>query len=314
MVERPRVFTVDDLKRLPLVSRICFIECIANRPDPYGETVADTHGLVACSEWTGVPLSILLREVGVRNGASWVIAEGAEAGKHTKSVPLVKALDDVLVAYGQNGEAVRPDQGFPIRLIVPGYEGVWSVKWLRRLKVVDQPYATFQEMSRFLSGNPKSQPNSYDLGPKSIVTFPSGKQRLPERGPYIVTGLAWSGGGAIRRVEVSTDGGRTYHDAEIAGPALPKALTRFYFPWRWEGEEALVQSRCTDERGQVQPSETQFRLYWNWTREELYQNPNIVISGHGNWIQPWKVNRDGMVMNGLAPLASGPTGGLHDHQ
>jgi sulfane dehydrogenase subunit SoxC len=296
------VFTVDELKRLPFVSRIHFVECVGNRPGPNGRSAADTHGRMGCSEWTGVPLAVLLKEAGLKNGAKWVIAEGSEDGKHTKSIPLPKALDDVLVAYGQNGEPVRPDHGFPLRLIVPGFEGIYNVKWLRRLKVVDQPYVTFQEHSRFIGPNAaKTQPDSYEFGPKSVITYPSGTQMLTARGSYMITGLAWSGGGAIRKVEVSTDGGKTYREAEIAGPILPKAFTRFLLPWRWEGEEALLQSRCVDEKGQVQPSEADFAKYWNLTRPQLYLTVSSIL-GHANWIQAWRVNINGQVTNGLPPV------------
>ena len=302
MVDRPLVFTMDELRRLPLVSRIGFLECIGNRPNPRATTVTGTHGRMGCSEWTGVPLSVLLQEAGLKNGAHWIIAEAADGSRHTKSVPLAKALDDVLVAYGQNGEPVRPDHGFPLRLVVPGFEGVYNVKWLRRIKVVDQPYLSFQEHSRFLTPNPKTQRDSYDFGPSSVITRPSGSQQLPETGPYVITGLAWSGGGAVRRVEVSTDGGRTYQEAGLAGPVLPKAHTRFYLPWRWSGEEAVLQSRCLDEKGQLQPTEAEYARYWNLTRGELYGTIQSQL-GHCNWQQPWKVDTDGKVTNGLAPTA-----------
>ena len=301
LVERPLVFTIDELKRLPPVSRIHFLECIGNRPSPNGKTVADTHGRTGCSEWTGVPLPVLLREAGLKDGAKWIIAEGSDGGKHEKSVPLSKALDDVLVAYGQNGEPVRPDHGFPLRLIVPGFEGIYNVKWLRRIKVVDQPYLTFQEHSRFLSSNPKTQPDSYDFGPTSVITYPSGTHRLPAHGVHVISGLAWSGGGAVRKVEVSTDGGKTYKEADLSGPVLPKAHTRFVLPWKWEGEEAVLQSRCTDVKGQVQPSEVEFAKYWGFTRAQLYAAIQSQL-GHCNWIQPWRVNRDGQVINGLPPI------------
>jgi sulfane dehydrogenase subunit SoxC len=300
MVDRPLVFTMDELRRLPFVSRICFLECIGNRPNPRATTVAGTHGRTGCSEWTGVPLSVLLREAGLKNGAHWIIAESSDGGRHTKSVPLAKALDDVLVAYGQNGEPVRPDHGYPLRLVVPGFEGVYNVKWLRRIKVVDQPYLSFQEHSRFLTPNPKTQRDSYDFGPNSVITAPSGSQQLPEPGSYVITGLAWSGGGTVRKVEVSTDGGQTYQEAQLAGPVLPKAHTRFYLPWRWSGEEAVLQSRCLDEKGQLQPTEAEYARYWNLTRAQLYGTIQSQL-GHCNWLQPWKVGLDGTVTNGLAP-------------
>lgn len=303
LVDRPLVFTIDELKRFPSVSRIHFLECVGNRPSPNGRTVSDTHGRMACSEWTGVPLSTLLREVGVKNTATWLIAEGSDSGKHEKSIPLAKALDDVIVAYGQNGEPVRPDHGFPLRLIVPGFEGIYNVKWVRRLKLVDQPYLTFQEHSRFIGSNPRTQPDSYDFGPSSVITYPSGSQRLTGHGSHVITGLAWSGGGAVRRVDVSVDGGKTYLEARLTGAVLPKAHTRFELPWRWEGEDAILQSRCTDAKGQVQPTEAEYAKYWGFTRQQIYSTIQSQL-GHCNWIMPWRVSRDGQVTNGLPPVGA----------
>jgi sulfane dehydrogenase subunit SoxC len=303
LVDRPLVFTIDELKRFQSVSRIHFLECVGNRPSPNGKTVSDTHGRMGCSEWTGVPLSVLLREAGLKNGAKWLIAEGSDGGKHEKSVPIAKALDDVLVAFGQNGEPVRPDHGYPLRLIVPGFEGIYNVKWLRRIKVVDQPYLTFQEHSRFLGSNPRTQPNTYDFGPSSVITYPSGSHQLASRGVQVISGLAWSGGGAVRRVEVSTDGGKTYKEAELTGAVLPKAHSRFQLAWRWDGEEAVIQSRCTDAKGQVQPTEAEYAKYWGFTRQQLYTAIQSQL-GHCNWIMPWRVNRDGNVTNGLPPVGA----------
>ena len=300
LVDRPLVFTMDELRRLPFVSRAYFLECIGNRPNPRATTVTGTHGRMGCSEWTGVPLSVLFNEVGLRDAASWIIAEGADGGRHTKSVPLAKALDDVLVSYGQNGEPVRPDHGFPLRLVVPGFEGIYNVKWLKRIKVVDKPYLSFQEHSRFLTPNPKTQRDSYDFGPNSVITQPSGEHQLPAPGMYVVSGLAWSGGGKVSKVEVSTDGGATYREAELAGPVLPKAHTRFHLPWRWDGGEAVLQSRCLDERGQLQPTEAEYARYWGLTRGQLYGTIQSQL-GYCNWIQPWKVAADGEVTNGLEP-------------
>jgi sulfane dehydrogenase subunit SoxC len=290
-----------ELRRLPFVSRIHFLECVGNRPNPRADTVTGTHGRMACSEWTGVPLSVLLNEVGLKNGGSWVIAEAADRGKHTKSLPLAKALDDVIVAYGQNGEPVRPDHGYPLRLVVPGFEGIYNVKWLKRIKVVDQPYLSFQEHSRFLTPNPKTQRDAYDFGPNSVITQPSGSQEMGGHGLHVISGLAWSGTGKVSRVEVSTDGGHTYHEAELAGPVLSKAHTRFCLPWRWHGDEAVLQSRCLDERGQLQPTEAEYAQYWGLTRGQLYGTIQSQL-GHCNWIQPWKVGSDGKVANGLEPV------------
>lgn len=297
LVDRPLVFTLAELKRLPFVSRIHFIECQANKSAPKKKTVQESHGKTACSEWTGVPLSLLLKEAGVRAGASWILAEGDEAGKHTKSLPLAKALADVLVVYGQNGEPIRPHQGFPLRLLVPGFEGLYNVKWLRRIKVVDQPYMSFQEVSRYTTKDPKSRWFQFEMGPKSVITFPSGEQRLPGRGFFMISGLAWSGGGTIRRVEVSTDGGRTWLDAQLHDPVARIAHTRFSVPWKWNGEESLLLSRCTDDLGQVQPSLAEFAKFWGRTPEDVVGDTSGV--GHFNVIQPWRVARDGTVDNAI---------------
>jgi sulfane dehydrogenase subunit SoxC len=299
LVDRELVFTLDDLKRLPYITRIQFIECDGNRPNPNGNSVVQTHGRVSCSEWTGVPLSVLFNEAGIKNGASWIVAEGAEAGKHQMSVPLSRALDDVIVAYGQNGEPVRPDQGFPMRLLVPGVQGIINVKWLRRIKVTNQAYHGHRDDLNGYLQNPAVRDTRF--GPKSVITFPSANQRLPGPGFYVISGLAWSGGGAIRTVDVSTDGGKTYKTADIVGPRLPIAMTKFALPWRWGGEEAVLQSRCVDETGEVQPTEAEFARFWKLTRQQLYRQ--MTRLGHCNWIQPWRLSSNGLTTNGLEPVA-----------
>ena len=298
MVDRPLVYTMDELKRFPSVSRIYFLECNANsRPlrGPNADSVQLVHGRTSCSEWTGVLLPVLLKECGVQKGASWIVAEGSDANKYTMSIPLGKAMDDILVAYAQNGEPVRPQQGYPVRLVVPGWEAIRSVKWLSRIKVVDQPYMAWHESGN----NADTLPNGkglwyrFELGPKSVITRPSGGQRLPGHGPYEITGLAWTGGGAVRKVEVSIDGGRTYKEAELQQPVHRYAHTRFRFPWMWNGEEAVLQSRCTDERGEVQPTIAEAAKNLRVTPEYFYE------ADHFNGIQPWKVNRDGSIRNAL---------------
>ena len=303
MVDRPLVFTMEELMRLPSVTRAHFIECIANAPRPEEKTLDEMHGMIACSEWTGVPLSVLLDEAGVRDGARWVLSEGAEATKMGASMPLAKAMDDVLVAYAQNGEPIRPHQGFPLRLVVPGFQGKFHVKWLRRIRLVERPYMTYWERRSFTKRmqtartGPSRMANSHaagegayfmEQGPKSVITHPSGGQVLPERGYYNLTGLAWSGSGTVRRVEVSTDGGRTWTDAELQGPLQRVALTRFTLPWTWNGEEALLMSRCTDDQDQVQPTAAEFTAFWGNSG-----------SPHGNQIQPWRVASDGTVHNAV---------------
>jgi sulfane dehydrogenase subunit SoxC len=306
LVDRPLIFTLEDLKRLPSVSRVHFLCCKANA-DPTrqprrapGATVQVTHGQTGCSEWTGVPLPLLLKEAGVQRGASWIVAEGAEQSKHMKSIPLEKAMDDALVAYGQNGEAVRPEQGYPMRLLVPGWQGINNVKWLRRIKVVDQPYMGRRESTQYPELRPDGMSLWFqsELGPYSVITRPSGGQRLASRGFYEITGLAWSGGGAIRRVEISTDGGRTWKDAELQGPVHRKAHTRFRFPWNWNGEEAVLESRSTDERDQVQPTMPEIAKIWGQP-SDYFQSADVNMTGNFNAIQPWRVNGDGSVQNAL---------------
>ena len=298
MVDRPLEFTLDELKRLPSVSRVLFLECNANsRPlrGANGESVQLVHGRTSCSEWTGVLLSVLLKECGVQRGASWIVAEGEESNKYTMSIPLGKAMDDTLVAYAQNGEPVRPHQGYPLRLVVPGWEAIRAVKWLTRIHVTDRPVMAWHESGNNADtrADGKRLWFRFELGPKSVITRPSGGQRLPGHGFYEITGLAWTGGGVVRRVDVSTDGGRTYKEAELQQPVLRHAHTRFRFPWRWDGEEAVLQSRCTDERGEVQPTILEAAKVMGVTPEYFFD------ADHFNGIQPWKVNRDGRIQNAL---------------
>jgi sulfane dehydrogenase subunit SoxC len=260
---------MDDLKRLPFVTRQHFIECAGNRAKPTHKTVQDTHGLTSSSEWTGVLLSELLKEAGVQKGASWIVAEGAEEVKGASSIPLGKAMDDCLVAYGQNGEAIRPQQGYPLRLLVPGFEGIFQTKYLRRIKVVEQYYMTYNDYGH-ISEDPRIAALGNQIGPKSVITFPSGGQKLPGPGFYEISGLAWSGGGAIRGVEVSTDGGKTWKDAEL-------------------------RTRCTDELGTVQPTRAQAAQYWNKPLDKDFRPP-----GTDNTVLPWRIASDGSVRNGLS--------------
>lgn len=291
-VERPVLLSMDDIKRLPSISRIYFLECSGNGQSewrgPREPTVQGTHGLTSSSEWTGVPLSLLLREVGLRKGAAWIIAEGADATGNERSIPVTKAMDDILVAYGQNGEALRPENGYPLRLIVPGWEGNVSVKWLRRLTVVDRPYMTRMESVEHALLMPDGTVRGFSvvMEAKSVITFPSGGQRLTGPGFYEITGLAWSGRGQIRRVDVSTDAGATWRRATLQEPALPKAHVRFRLPWRWDGSEAVLQSRCVDETGGVQP-----------TLREIVKLRGVNSVHHLNAIQSWKVAADGTVSN-----------------
>ncbi len=274
MVDRPLSFSMDDLKRLPSVSRIHFLECQGNSSamihgagnKNMGLPVQFVWGMTSCSEWTGVPLSVLLNEAGVKQGASWLVSEGADAGKFSHTLPLGKAMDDVIVAYGQNGDPLRAEQGYPLRLVVPGWEGPFSIKYLSHIKVVDEPYHTWNESMNHsipradLDG--KSRWYHFQWAPKSVITRPSAGMEILRKGYVQITGLAWSGGGAVRKVEVSTDGGRTWNEARLHAPILPKAHTRFTFDWAWDGEETILLSRCTDDQGDVQPSRAE--LYKDW--------------------------------------------------
>ncbi|MGM0766738.1 MAG: sulfite dehydrogenase [Pseudomonadota bacterium] len=292
MVEKPMIFDMAEIKRFPQVSMKRFLECSGNTltewKQPTGKTVQDTHGLLSCCEWTGVRLSTLLRAAGVRDKASWILAEGADAAAMTRSIPMDKALDDALVAYAQNGEALRPEQGYPLRLILPGFEGNTQIKWLRRLEVSDAPYMTREETSKYTDLMPDGNARQFTfvMEAKSVITYPSGGHTLPEKGFYEIRGLAWSGHGKITRVDVSTDGGRNWTRAELEGPVEPKALTAFRLPWRWKGGSALLQSRAIDDTGYVQP-----------TRQSLINARGLSSVYHLNAIQTWEVSSDGGVSN-----------------
>jgi sulfane dehydrogenase subunit SoxC len=292
MVERPLSFSVADIRRLPSVSRTMVLECGGNSGSEWAATTgADAQrsfGLVSCSEWTGVSLSRLLKEAGVRAGASWVIAEGADACRMERSVPLAKAMDDALIAYGQNGEALRPAQGYPLRLLLPGWEGNTNVKWLHSLKLTDQAYMARDETSKYsdLMPDGKARIFTYRMEAKSVITFPSGGQKLPGQGLFELTGLAWSGSGRITRVEITTDGGKSWANAQLQEPRLAIAFTRFRLPWRFDGREAVIASRATDETGYVQPS-----------REALIAVRGVNSGYHFNGMKFWKVHPDGTVTN-----------------
>jgi sulfane dehydrogenase subunit SoxC len=306
MVDRPLVFTLDELKRLPSVSRILFLQCagssyvtLAKRRT--AKTVQETHGWTSCSEWTGVPLSLLLKEAGVKTRGRWIVAED-ETTALSISVPLEKAMDDVILAYGQNGEAIRPHNGYPLRMVSPGFEGIRSPKWLRRIKVVDQPYMTKWETSVYTNLKPDGKGRWFQmqLEPNSVITSPSGEQLLPDRGFYEITGLAWSGGGAIQSVEVSTDGGRKWMKAELQEPIHRMAHTRFRFPWQWDGKEAILQSRCTDEHGDIQPTLTELNKIWGVNTDFwLSTKRGEHRIQHLNAVQPWRVKRDGSIENAI---------------
>ncbi len=305
-VDRPLSFTVEELKQLPSVSRIHFLECHANSsPASHGAPgnpnvglpVQFMHGMTSCSEWTGVLLSVLLNEAGLQKEASWLVSEGGDACKFSHTLPLGKAMEDVLVAYGQNGEPLREEQGYPIRLVVPGWEAPFSVKYLRHVKVVDRPYVAWNEgMNHSITRadlRDKSRWYHYQFGPKSVITRPSPGMEM-SRGYAQITGLAWSGAGVINKVEVSTDGGRSWKEAKRHAPVLPRAHTRFTFDWAWDGQEAVIQSRCTDDSGEVQPTLAELSKNWGIPLDDWKKTPRPRAI-HFNPIQPWKIARDGSI-------------------
>lgn len=292
MVERPLSFSMDELARFPSVSRLHFLECSGNTPLYKTEkieahwTVQDTHGQVSCAEWTGVRLADVLAEAGVRPGAAWVLAEGADAAAMTRSVPIEKAWDDAILAYAQNGERLRPENGYPLRLLLPGFEGNMNVKWLRRLKLGDQPFETREETSKYTELLPDGTAKQFNfvMEVKSVITRPSPGRGPGQPGFYEISGLAWSGRGRIARVEVSADAGATWQNAALQEPVLPKCLTRFRLPWSWDSGPAMLQSRAIDETGAAQP-----------TRASLVaeRGPNFMY--HYNAINTWRIAPGGEV-------------------
>jgi len=291
LVDAPLLLTVDDIRQFPSTSRTYFIECSGNpsfRP-PWGKTAAEVAGLVSCAEWTGVPLRALLEEVGIRPNAKWVIAEGADSAAMNRSIPIEKCWDDTLVAYSQNGERLRPEQGYPLRLVVPGFEGNMNIKWLRRLHVTSNPVYSREETAKYTDLMPdgRARKLSFVMEAKSIITQPSGDQRLARHGNHEIRGIAWSGRGKIARVDVSIDGGDSWSAAELPSTVLPKALTSFRAPLTWKGEERVIMSRAIDETGYVQPTLEQVEAVRG--RNSFY---------HNNAIQPWRIAPDGEVTNG----------------
>ncbi|MGH7067941.1 MAG: sulfite dehydrogenase, partial [Acetobacteraceae bacterium] len=256
----------------------------------FDHSVQFTHGLVSCCEWTGVKLETVLDTVGVKPEATWILAEGADGAAMDRSVPLHDAIRiGALLAYGQNGERLRPPQGYPLRLLLPGYEGNMNVKWLRRLKLMTGPAFSKEETAYYTDLMPdgKARAFTFVMGAKSVITRPSGTQTLPKPGFFEITGLAWSGRGRIKQVDVSVDGGKNWQKATLTEPVLPKCLTRFRLPWQWDGSPADLQSRVIDETGYVQP-----------TIEALIAERGVNSHYHNNAIQSWKVGTDGKVSNG----------------
>ncbi len=291
MVERPTIFTMDDIKRFPATSVIHFHECSGNSLYDWSEEsmapdVQIGFGLVSQTEWTGVPLKTILNEVGADPQATWLLAEGADAAGMDRSIPMEKALDDALLAYAMNGEALRPAQGYPVRLVLPGWEGNANIKWLRRIEVGDAPWETREETSKYTDLMPDGTARQFTfvMEAKSVITYPSGGHSLSEPGFHEISGLAWSGQGKITRVDVSVDGGETWEEATLQDPVLPVALTRFRFPWEWDGQPARLQSRAVDETGYVQP-----------TMQQLIDARGTKSVYHMNGIKSWAVDENGEV-------------------
>ncbi len=270
LVDKPLIFTMDDIRRFPSESRIHFLEC-------YGKTASDLVGLLSCAEWTGVSLKLVLQEAGLQAGAKWVVAEGADAAALTRSIPIEKCLDDAMLVYSQNGERLRPQQGYPLRLLLPGFEGNMNIKWLRRLRVAAEPTYSRDETSKYTDLMPDGSAREFTfyMEAKSIITRPSGGQRLNAPGFHEISGIAWSGHGKVRRVDVSVDDGKSWQQARLQEPVLTRALTRFRLPWHWDGQPAVIQSRLLAVRGD------------NYTY-------------HNNAIWPWRIAADGEVTNANA--------------
>lgn len=293
LVRQPLIFDLDALARYPTVSRIHFIECAGNSGGGWGlnppaGAVGTMHGLLSCSEWAGVPLSYLLDEAGIDPKAKWILAEGGDAAGMSRSVPLSKCLDDAMVALYQNGERIRPEQGYPMRLLLPGWEGNMNVKWLSRIKLTEGPTHTKDETSKYseLMPDGKAMQFTFPMEVKSTITRPC--ETLNMRGPgyYEITGFAWSGNGKVRRVDVSADGGKTWAEAALADPVVTKALTRFRLGWQWDGRDSILQSRAVDDTGVVQP-----------TRESLVAEKGVKNAYHYNGITSWEVRESGLVKN-----------------
>ncbi len=293
LVKNSKVYTMDDLMRLPSVSRMHFIECGANTAMEWGNvavpTVQYTHGMLSCSEFTGVPLSVLLEDCGYdKKNGKFILAEGSDGSGMTRTIPIDQALDDVIVAWAMNGEMLRPENGYPLRLVVPGVQGVSWVKWLRRIEVGDKPYATKDEAIHYIDLMPDGSHRQYTSVQecKSVITSPSAGQKLLDKGFYNITGLAWSGRGKVKRVDVSVDGGKTWKTARLETPVVSKCLTRFNIDWVWDGSPTILQSRAIDETGYVQPKINELR--------EVRGTRSVY---HNNAIQSWQLAASGELSN-----------------
>ncbi len=300
MVKQPLTFSLNDLMRYPMETHVRFVECGGNSApmwskEPVQASVQGLHGLLSCSEWTGIRVSTILEEAGVDPRATWVIAEGADGVTMNRSIPMGKMMDDAMIVFYQNGERIMPWNGYPMRLLLPGYEGNMNVKWLRRLKLTDAPVMAINESRQYtlLMDDGKAWRFYYPQEVKSFITRPSPTMQMPSPGYYEISGIAWSGHGRIAKVEVSADGGKSWAVAALQGPVLPKALTRFRMPWNWSGTPAVVMSRATDEAGNVQP--TRAKLIAERGEPRNTPNVNAFPMGHVNQICSWSVAANGAV-------------------
>jgi sulfane dehydrogenase subunit SoxC len=292
LVDTPLVFTMEDIKRMPRLNKVYFLECAANSGMEWRGAQLNgcqfTHGMIHNVMYTGVPLRVLLDEAGLKPNAKWLMLEGADAAGMNRSLPIEKARNDVLIAFAMNGEALRPEQGYPLRAVIPGWEGNLWVKWLRRIEAGDQPWQTREETSKYtdLLADGRSRRHTFVMDAKSVVTNPSPQAPLKYRGRNVLTGVAWSGRGTIKRVDVTIDGGRNWQSARVDGPVLDKSLVRFYVDLDWNGQEMMIQSRAIDSTGYVQP-----------TKEELRKVRGVNSIYHNNGIQTWLVRAGGETEN-----------------
>jgi sulfane dehydrogenase subunit SoxC len=292
LVDKPLVFTMDDIKRMPRINKVYFLECAANSGMEWRGSQLNgcqfTHGMIHNVMYTGVPLKVLLDEAGMKPNAKWLMLEGADSAGMNRSLPIEKALNDVMIAFAMNGEALRPEQGYPLRAVIPGWEGNMWVKWLRRIEVGDQPWQTREETSKYtdLLADGNSRKYTFVMDAKSVVTNPSPQAPLKHKGRNVLSGLAWSGRGVVKRVDVSLDGGRNWQTSRIDGPVFDKAAVRFYVDFDWNGEELMIQSRAIDSTGYVQPS-----------KDELRKVRGVNSIYHNNGIQTWLVRSSGETEN-----------------
>jgi len=292
MVEKPLVFTMDDLKRMPRINRVYFLECAANSGMEWRGAQLNgcqfTHGMIHNVMYAGVSLKTLLNEAGLKPNAKWLMLEGADASGLNRSLPLEKALDDVMIAFGMNGEALRPEQGYPLRAVIPGWQGNMWVKWLRRIEVGDQPWETREETSKYtdLLADGTARRHTFVMDAKSVITNPSPQAPLKFKGRNVLSGFAWSGRGTVKRVDVTLDGGKNWQTARIEGPILEKSMVQFYLDFDWTGQEMLIQSRAMDSTSYVQP-----------TKADLRKVRGVNSIYHNNGIQTWLVKANGEAEN-----------------